>query len=126
MSEHVIENSSVFLNFFDKYNYDWRNLNKEEIKKIIDEINISNKDLSNYIIDVDNRCFNEQNKRDKIYELIIENNLESNYIFVNNQLCRLDLNKLKINKENLINYLLILSNILKEKNKLLSILKNSN
>ena len=126
MSEHIIENSSLYLNFFDKYNYNWSDLNKEEIKKIIDEINICNEDLSNYIIDVDARCFYEQNQRDKIHEQLIENNLENNFIFVNNQLCRLDLNKLKISKENLINYLVILSNILKEEKKLLNIIKNSN
>tara|TARA_A100001015_G_C15023246_1_gene729105 strand:+ start:576 stop:953 length:378 start_codon:yes stop_codon:yes gene_type:complete len=123
MSEHNIENC-ISLNFFDIYNYKWGELDKHQINDIINKLKINDTDIINYINDIDIRCLYEQNKRDEIYKDIIKYNLDDEYILLNNQICRLDLNISNIDKENIINYLVILSNIIKETNKLLYILKN--
>ena len=125
MSEHNIENSYTGMNFFDIYKFNWIELNREDIKNIINKIELSNSDLLYYINDVDVRCTYEQKIRDNLYKDIINNNLEYEIKSINNQLCRLDLNILNVNKENLINYLLILSNIMKENKKFLNILRNN-
>ena len=125
MSEHNIEDSYTGMNFFDIYKFNWIELNREDIKNIINKIYLTDNDITFYINDIDVRCSYEQKIRDKLYKDIVNNNLEYKIQLVNNQLCRLDLNILKIDKENLINYLLILSNIMKENKKLLYILKNN-
>lgn len=126
MSEDNLENYFSYLNFFDIYIHKWEELNKDDIVNIFSKIDISEIDLVNYIYDIDVRCHYEQKRRDEIYDKIIREGKTEYHELTNKQLCRLDINVLKFDKENLINYLLILSNLLKEKKKLSIILKNNN
>ena len=126
MSEDNLENYFLYLNFFDIYIHKWEELNKDDIVNIFSKIDISEVDLVNYIYDIDVRCHYEQKRRDEIYDKIISEDKTEYHELTNKQLCRLDINVLKFDKENLINYLLILSNLLKEKKKLSVILKNNN
>lgn len=118
MSEHNIENYGSSKNFFEIFNIKWMELDKIDINEKINEMNLTNSDIFNYIQDIDSRCFYEKKKRDDLYEEIIKLNKDNKFIKINKQLYKLDLNILKIDKENMISYLLILSNILQEKKQL--------
>ena len=118
MSEHNIETYGKSNNFFEVYNIRWDNLEKKDIKEKVNKMILNNNDIFNYIQDIDSRCFYEKNKRDELYKEIIKLNIDNEFVKINKQLCKLDLHILKIDKENMISYLLILSNILKEKKQL--------
>ena len=76
MSEHNIEDSYTGMNFFDIYKFNWIELNREDIKSIINKIYLTDNDITFYINDIDVRCSYEQKIRDKLYKDIVNNNLE--------------------------------------------------